>query len=317
VNPPQQFSGLDQVARYTRPLHLAIGMYDGVHLGHQAVIESAIHSARRSGGIAGVLTFWPHPSALFNPEKRSRMIMSPEMKFRVLHRLGVDVVIQQPFTLEFARIEAEEFLPCLKRHLPSLAGIYVGENWRFGAGRRGDVALLLAQAREQQVPVLSASRIQYNGGPISSTRIRECLEAGNVAEANSLLGYSYFAEGEVIPGRRLGRTIGFPTLNLAWQPELQPRHGVYAVRVVNGLAGASLPGVANYGLRPTVGEATTPLLEVHVLGECPFDCGDRISVEWLQFLRPECKFAGLEELRAQIARDVEAARAALADFSLR
>jgi len=193
----------------------------------------------------------------------------------------------------------------------------VGENWRFGAGRRGDVALLLAQAREQQVPVLSASRIQYNGGPISSTRIRECLEAGNVAEANSLLGYSYFAEGEVIPGRRLGRTIGFPTLNLAWQPELQPRYGVYAVRVVNGLTGASLPGVANYGLRPTVAEATIPLLETHVLGECPFDGGDRITVEWLEFLRPESKFAGLDELRAQIARDVAAARVALADFSLR
>jgi riboflavin kinase / FMN adenylyltransferase len=317
VNPPQQFFGLDRVALPARPLHLAIGMYDGVHLGHQAVIESAIHSARRAGGIAGVLTFWPHPSALFNPAKRSRMIMSPEMKFSVLHRLGVDVVIQQPFTLEFAGIEAEAFLPYLKSHLPNLAGIYVGENWRFGAGRRGDVALLLAQAREQQVPVLSASRIQYNGGPISSTRIRECLEAGNVAEANVLLGYSYFAEGEVIAGRRLGRTIGFPTLNLAWQPELQPRYGVYAVRVLNGPAGVPVPGVANYGLRPTVGDATAPLLEVHVLGPCPFDGGDRIVVEWLKFLRPEAKFAGLEELRAQIARDRDAALAALADFSLR
>jgi riboflavin kinase/FMN adenylyltransferase len=292
-------------------------MYDGVHLGHQAVIESAIHSARRSGGIAGVLTFWPHPSALFNPAKRSRMIMSPEMKFSVLHRLGVDVVIQQPFTLEFAHIEAEEFLPYLKRHLPRLAGIYVGENWRFGARRRGDVALLLAQSDQQQVPVLSASRIQYNGGPISSTRIRECLEAGNVAEANILLGYSYFAEGEVIPGRQLGRTIGFPTLNLAWRPELQPRHGVYAVRILNGPAGTPVPGVANYGLRPTVAEATAPLLEVHVLGACPYDGGDRIVVEWLKFLRPESKFAGLEELRAQIGRDCEAALAALADFSLR
>jgi riboflavin kinase/FMN adenylyltransferase len=193
----------------------------------------------------------------------------------------------------------------------------VGENWRFGAKRRGDVALLLAQAREQQVPVLSASRIQYNGGPISSTRIRECLEAGNITEANSLLGYSYFAEGEVIPGRRLGRTIGFPTLNVAWQPELQPRHGVYAVRVSNERTDSPLPGVANYGLRPTVAEATMPLLEAHVLGECPFHEGECISVEWLQFLRPECKFAGLEELRVQIARDVAAARVALADFSLR
>jgi riboflavin kinase / FMN adenylyltransferase len=314
VNPPATFFGLDQVALPARPLHLAIGMYDGVHLGHQAVIESAIHSARRTGGVAGVLTFWPHPSALFNPAKATRMMLSPEMKLRILLRLGVDFVVQQPFTAEFARITAEEFLPYLKGKLPTLAGIYVGENWRFGAGRRGDVPLLLAEARRHQVSVLSAPRIQYDGSPISSTRIRECLEAGEVEEANGMLGYSFFAEGEVIAGRQLGRTLGFPTLNLAWQPELQPRHGVYAVRIAGSATPAPLPGVANFGLRPTVEQTSVPRLEVHVLGECPFDRGDRITVEWLKFLRPEQKFADVAALRAQIARDCEAARA---DFSLR
>jgi riboflavin kinase/FMN adenylyltransferase len=309
VSLPAQFHGLDGVQLPPQPLHLAIGMFDGVHLGHQAVIESAVHSAHRCGGLAGVLTFWPHPSRVFNPAKPVRMIMSPEMKFRVLLRLGVDAVIEQPFTLAFARITAEEFLPHLQQRLPQLAGVYVGENWRFGAGRKGDARLLLAEAGKHQVSVVSVPRIHCNGEPISSTRIRDCLEAGRLEEANLLLGYSYFAEGVVTPGRHLGRTLGFPTLNVPWQPELQPRHGVYAVRITGDPAAEALPGVANYGLRPTVAAAGGPLLEVHVLGPCPFAAGSRVTVEWLKFLRPEQKFDGVEELRAQIARDRETAAA--------
>jgi len=307
VNAPAQFAGLEAVQLPARPLHLAIGMFDGVHLGHQAVIESAVHSARRCGGLAGVLTFWPHPSALFRPAERTRMLMSPEMKARVLGRLGVDVIIAQPFTREFAKITAEDFLPHLRRALPTLAGIYVGENWRFGAGRRGDVRLLTASAAQQRVPVVSVPRIVCNGEPISSTRVRDALAAGEVEAANLFLGYSYFAEGVVTPGRRLGRALGFPTLNVPWQPELEPRHGVYVVRVAGEGSEAARPGVANYGLRPTVDGAGGPLLEAHILGDCPFGAGMRVTVEWLHFLRPEQKFAGREELRAQIARDRAAA----------
>jgi len=303
MNSSAIYDGLERADVPPRPLHLAIGMFDGVHLGHQAVVESAVHSAHRNGGLAGVLTFWPHPSALFNPQHRTRMLMSPEMKARVLRRLGVDAIIQQAFSLEFARIAAEDFLPHLRRRLPCLAGIYVGENWRFGAGRRGDVSLLLAEAAQHGVPVLSVPRIHWNGEPISSTRIRDSLEAGRLEEANMLLGYSYFAEGVVVNGRRLGRTIGFPTLNLPWQPELQPRYGVYAVRVAGDPGTAPLAAVANYGLRPTVGLAGEPLLEAHVLGPCPWTAGSSVTVEWMKFLRPEVKFGSVEELRAQIARD--------------
>jgi riboflavin kinase/FMN adenylyltransferase len=308
MNLPAQFAGLENMTLPSRPLHLAIGMFDGVHLGHQAVIEAAVHSARRGGGLAGVLTFWPHPSAVFNPAGRTRMLMSPEMKFRVLLRLGVDAVISQPFSLEFARITAEEFLPHLQRWLPHLAGIYVGENWRFGAGRRGDVQLLLAEAARHGLPMLSVQRVHRSGAPISSTRIRDDLEAGRLEEANLLLGYAYFAEGVVVPGRRLGRTLGFPTLNIPWQPELQPRYGVYAVQV-GGDQTTRMPGVANYGIRPTVAAAGEPLLEVHVLGPCPFTTGGRLTVEWLKFLRPEQKFGNIDELRAQIANDRGAAEA--------
>src|SRR5690606_24248481 len=149
-----------------RPLHLAIGMFDGVHLGHHAVIEAAVHSARRSGGVAGVLTFWPHPSRLFRPEAPVRLILTPALKNRQLARLGVDAVITQPFDKDYAGIEAEEFLPRLKATLPALSTIYVGENWRFGHGRRGDIGMLVAEGKRHGIASVSAPRINQNGEPI-------------------------------------------------------------------------------------------------------------------------------------------------------
>jgi riboflavin kinase/FMN adenylyltransferase len=304
------FSSLEQaVALPPWPLHLAIGMFDGVHLGHRAVIEAAVQSARRSGGLAAVLTFFPHPSALFHPENPTRLIMPPAAKARVLFEFGVDAVIEQPFTLEFARITAEEFLPHLRAALPRLSGIYVGENWHFGRARRGDVPFLVAEGRRLGMAVFSAPRVNFDGEPISSTRLRVMLEAGEIAAANTLFGYSYFSEGMVKHGARRGREFGFPTLNLDWEPELVPRFGVYKVRVFGAKSSGALPGVANYGLRPTVDSDAHPRLEAHVLGPCPFGEGDAITVEWLDFLRPEKKFADVAELRAQIARDVAAVRA--------
>ncbi|HNC24485.1 MAG TPA: riboflavin biosynthesis protein RibF [Opitutaceae bacterium] len=314
MNPIQQFAGLEQAVLPPGPLHLAIGMFDGVHLGHRAVIEAAVQSARRSGGTAAVLTFHPHPSVLFRPAQPTRMIMDLANKARVLHRLGVEVMITQPFTPEFARVAALDFLPWLRQRAPRLAAVYVGENFRFGQGRVGDISLLVAEGRKQGLTIFSAPRVNFDGEPISSTRIRALLEAGEVAAANALLGYSYFAEGPVVAGKRMGRTIGFPTLNVAWAPDLRPRFGVYVVRVAGAKAVTPLPGVANYGLRPTLEQAVQPLLEAHLLGECPFETGDAVTVKWLRFLRPERKFGGVDELRAQIARDrAEAA----ADFSLR
>jgi riboflavin kinase/FMN adenylyltransferase len=309
MNSERHFHGLDRIVLPARPVHLAIGMFDGVHLGHRAVIEAAVQSARRSGGLAAVLTFWPHPSALFQPDRPRLLIMDTAVKTRLLLSLGADAVITQPFTPEYARIEAEDFLPHLKKHLPQLAAVYVGENWRFGRGRRGDIALLVAEAKKHGLTVFSAPRVSLDGEPISSTRIRGLLESGEIVAANAALGFSYFAEGLVIPGKRLGRTIEFPTLNLAWNPQLRPRFGVYAVTISGTKSAAPLPGVANYGLRPTVERSSEPRLEVHVLGACPFGEGDPVKVEWLKFLRPEAKFAGVEELRAQIGRDREAAAA--------
>ena len=304
MNGPLQFDSLEGAKLPAKPLHLAIGMFDGVHLGHQSVIASALHSAKRSGGLAGVLTFWPHPSALFQPENPTRLIMPVEMKRAVLAKSGIDCIIEQNFSPEFAHIEAKEFLAHLKRHLPHLAAVYVGEDWRFGRGRSGDVALLVAEAQAAGIEVFSAPRLNHNGGAISSSRIRELLAAGAMAEANALLGYSYFTTGTVQPGRRLGRTIGFPTLNLAWEPELKPAYGVYAVEVSTEQR-RPLRGVANYGLRPTVEQTNRPLLEVHLLDTSSLTYGDKLTVNWLQFLRPEAKFGGMEEMRLQIVQDRE------------
>ena len=301
-----QCEGLEAARLPARPLHLAIGMFDGVHLGHQSVIEAAIHSARRCGGLAGVLTFAPHPSVLLRPENPTRLLMPPAMKRTVLARLGVDVLIEQNFSREYADLAAADFVPHLRRHLPHLAAVYVGENWRFGRDRAGDVALLIAEAKKAGLSVYSAPRLNHNGAPISSSRIRELLAAGDMAGVNAMLGYTYFAAGVVEHGRELGRTLGFPTLNLAWAPELKPRHGVYAVEVAAG-QNPVCRGVANYGLRPTVTQATQPLLEVHLLEPSALTYGDEISVSWLHFLRPESKFSSIDALRVQIGKDRQAA----------
>jgi riboflavin kinase/FMN adenylyltransferase len=305
--------GVDRVALPARPVHLAIGIFDGVHLGHRAVIEGAVQSARLSGGVSAVLTFHPHPSVLFRPESPTRMILDLPSKVARLGALGVEAVIVQPFTKEFAAIEARDFLPYLRRHIPRLAGIYVGENYRFGRGRGGDVPLLVEEGRGQGLSVFSAPRVSLNGDPISSTRIRERIQEGDMGGAAALMGGAYTAEGVVVHGKHLGRTLGFPTLNLGWAPDLRPRFGVYAVRVSGAKSYGWLPAVANYGLRPTVEDTVEPRLEIHMLVPCPYGAGDPVAVEWIRFLRPERKFGGLEELTAQISRDVALARA---EFSL-
>ncbi len=311
---PAQFQGLERVALPPKPTHVAIGIFDGVHLGHRAVIEGAVQSARHGGGVSAVLTFHPHPSVLIRPADPTRMILDLPLKISKLGMLGIEAVIVQAFTPEFAALEAESFIPYLKRHLPNLAGIYVGENFRFGRGRRGDVAMLVAEGRTQGIRVFSAPRVNLDGEPISSTRIRERIAQGDVKGAAALMGEAYSAEGVVVHGKHLGRTIGFPTLNLGWAPDLRPRYGVYAVRVSGSKSYGWLPAVANYGLRPTVEQSTEPRLEIHVLAPCPYGAGDPVRVEWVRFLRAERKFANLEELKAQISRDVSEA---LTEFSLR
>jgi riboflavin kinase/FMN adenylyltransferase len=308
--PPEALAHLAAVPPYASPLHLAVGMFDGVHRGHQAVISRAVEAARASGGTAGVLTFWPHPSVVLRPASPTRVMQDPAAKAEVLRQLGVNLILSEPFSAGIADVEAGDFVAWLRARLPGLAGLYVGENFRFGRGRRGEVALLAQTGRAAGITVVVAPPVLWDGAPVSSTRIRALLAAGEMAAVASLLGRPYAARGPVVPGKRLGRTLGFPTLNLIWSPPAGPRFGVYAVRV-RGASGPAQPAVANYGLRPTVEQTTEPRLEVHVFGDCPWTEGEVLSVEWEQFLRPEQAFPDVAALRRQILQDCAAARAAL------
>ena len=301
---PAHFKSLEAARIPRGPVHLAIGMFDGVHLGHQAVIGAALGSARCDGGRAGVLTFHPHPSRLFAPDRATELILLPEVKrWLLIERLGVDFEIEEPFTPEFAAIPPEDFVKHVKTRLPGLAGIYVGENWRFGRGRAGDVAVLRSLCEEAGVRLFTAPRVSLEGEVISSTRIRTLIATGGIESANTLLGYNYTAIGAVVAGRRLGRTIGFPTLNIPWEPECRPALGVYDVRVSFVSGEERIPAVANFGLRPTVEKREAPLLEVHLLEDCPFETGDSLRVEWCRFERPEAKFESVDALRTQIGID--------------
>ena len=308
--PPEALAPLAAVPPYAAPLHLAVGMFDGVHRGHQAVIGRAVQAARASGGTAGVLTFWPHPSVVLRPAAPTRVMQDPAAKAEVLRQMGVTLVLTEPFSAGIAEVEAGDFVAWLRARLPGLAGLYVGENFRFGRGRRGEVGLLAQTGREAGITVVVAPPVLWDGAPVSSTRIRALLASGEMAAVASLLGRPYAARGPVVPGKRLGRTLGFPTLNLIWSPPAGPRLGVYAVRVRGG-SGPAHPAVANYGLRPTVEQTTEPRLEVHVFGDCPWTEGDVLSVDWERFLRPEQAFPDLAALRRQILQDCAAARAAL------
>ena len=306
---PLHVERFEELAGLTSELHLAIGMFDGVHRGHQSVIESAVFSAQRSKGISGVLTFDPHPSRLFRPENATCLIMPIDSKLKILNSLGVNIVICKQFDRAFASISAEDFLPYLKEVLPTLKSVYVGENFQFGKMRAGSVTTLIESGNQLGISVFCAERIQHDGEPISSTRIRKELEAGRINMANDLLGYSYRSDGRVVSGKKLGREIGFPTLNIPWSPECRPKYGVYHVCFSPSKQESWEFGVANYGIRPTVElEGQIPLLEVHALSKTNMGLGDAIKVEWLHFIRSEQKFESIELLKEQITKDCEFAR---------
>ena len=309
MNFPASIDDFPAPSELQDPLHLAIGIFDGVHLGHKAVIKPSVINARNCNGVSGVLTFDPHPSHLFRPKDPTALIMPIDVKTEILHEIGVNCVIRKCFDKTFASITAERFLMTLKKSLPTLISIYVGKNFRFGLNREGDIATLTKSGQDLGIGVFSAERIKYEGEPISSTRIRRKLKAGEIDKANDLLGYNYKVRAQIVDGAKLGREIGFPTLNLPWLPECKPRYGVYFVRFGKAGSADRHAAIANYGVRPTVTDLSrTPILEIHALDGTKLTSGDIIDVEWLHFIRPEQKFDGIEDLKAQIAKDCAEAR---------
>nr|WP_275106697.1 riboflavin biosynthesis protein RibF [Oceanipulchritudo coccoides] len=298
-----------------QPVHLAIGMFDGVHVGHQAVIHEAIKASQaQPGSLSGVLTFDPHPSQVLRPDQATALLMPLEQRVERMLEVGIDKVFVFPFTREFAAGEASEFVPTLRSWFPMLKSLYVGENFRFGAMRSGNVDTLTETAGPLDIRVGVLRRKSYQGEPISSSAIRASLAQGEMSAVNSMLGSPYRISGTIIAGKKVGRGLGFPTVNISWNPEALPRLGVYRVEASDMASGDKFCGIANYGLHPTVSEAASPLLEVHFLDGSEFPTtGDKLEVSLLEFIRPEMKFSSMEALQEQIRRDVEAVKAKDAD----
>jgi riboflavin kinase/FMN adenylyltransferase len=287
------------------PLHLALGVFDGVHVGHQAVIARAVEAAAREGGMAGLLTFDPHPIRVIAPNKApSALLETLGHKARVVAELGVQLFIPLHFDLEFAKMEASEFLGNLMA--APVRTIAVGEDWRFGHNRSGDVPFLEKEAALRGFKLEAVPPVMHDGDRISSTRIRQAIRDGNLEDAKQMLGRPYSVIGTVVEGRKLGRTIGFPTANLATGEAQLPPDGVWAVHALFP-DGRKLRGVANLGMRPTVG-GTTRSLEVHLFDFSGDLYDQELEIRFENHLRGEIKFPSLDALRTQIQRDVDAAR---------
>ena len=312
MNLPIQINSFYKLNKIDKPIYLAIGVFDGLHLGHMAVISSVVFLAKSNQGISAVLTFQEHPSKLFQGESSTKLIMDSKSKVDKFFDNGIDIVITKKFDRKFSSIKAENFLHYLVEKIPTLRVIYVGKNFRFGRGRLGDVKLLEMKAKELGIRVISKNRIKKNGIIISSTKIRELLRLGEIKKVNSMLGYFYKSYGVVVKGKKLGRRIGFPTLNLLWNPECKPCFGVYLVRLILKNKIILINGIANYGLRPTFHTLNTsnPILEIHLLinNECFLKEGDYIEIEWIHFIRKEKKFRNIDYLKRQIKKDVKFAR---------
>ena len=303
------FTSIEDLGRSTdQPVYLALGMFDGVHRGHEAVLHQAQKSARENGGIAVAFTFPEHPASYLRPEEKPSLLMNKDEKAKRLLEIGMEGVVLRTFDREFADVQARHFASFLIARVPSLTGLCVGQNFRFGKGRTGNDTALKEYGEEVGLSVDVIKSELFSSLPVSSSRIREALMAGKVSDVNDMLGWKYTISGEVLKGKGMGKEFGFPTINIPWCPEARPAYGVYLGRVKNGSSEETKYAVANYGLRPTVEEgATQPLLEVHVLD--PIDeefgsAGQQLSMTLEAFLRPEQKFDSVDKLKSQIEYDL-------------
>ncbi len=299
------FKSLKDIPADARPLHLALGVFDGVHIGHQEVIQAAVSAAKSDGGVAGVLTFDPHPIQILAPEVApKRILASLDHKKELLADLGVEMMIVISFTEAFAAQEADQFLNELHRCLPQLKSLSIGRDWKFGKKRKGDLAMLEVFGAEHGIQISAIPAVMIDGERVSSTRIRQAIRDGDMKSAASMLGRDYTVLGTVIQGRQLGRTLGFPTANLRAHNEQLPCDGVWAVEV-SLENGALYRGVGNLGLRPTLEEdAPKRMLEIYLIGFDGDLYGEDVEVRFLKHLRGERKFASLDALKDQIEKDV-------------
>jgi riboflavin kinase/FMN adenylyltransferase len=298
---------ISELSSLPGPLFLAIGVFDGVHLGHQAVISTSAQHAKENSGTAVVVTFDPHPVKVLRPDSAPHLITATQHKIALIRDLGVGYLLVLHFDQAFAATSPEDFVRQLVESANPLREICVGHEWAFGKGRSGNLALLKKLGVAQDFNVIGVEAVKVNGEVVSSTAIRRAIEEGNLVKATQMLGREYTILGTVVRGEQLGRKLGFPTANLSAHSEQFPPNGVY---VTEARLGETLyRGVANLGFRPTVASGKPErLLELHLFDLDREIYGEEMEVRFLRYLRREQKFANVEELRAQIAADVEQAR---------
>jgi riboflavin kinase/FMN adenylyltransferase len=290
---------------------VTIGSFDGVHRGHQAIIESMVKSAHASGGLAAVITFHPHPSVVLSKNPYPFYLTSPQERAFIFDNLGVDVTVTLTFTRLLAEISAREFLQLLAARL-GLAHLWVGEDFALGRNREGTVPVLRKIGETLGFSVDVFPPVLQKSGKISSSQVRTLLSQGAVDQAALLLGRWYDIKGKVVEGEQRGQTLGFPTANLEiWQERLTPRNGVYATWAY--FSGQRLPSVTNIGTRPTFQDP--PLVsrvETHILDYTGDLYGAEICLDFIQPIRQEIKFPSPDALVEQINKDILTAREVLA-----
>jgi len=288
---------------------VTVGNFDGVHRGHQSLVAEAVAEAAAGGGTAVALTFDPHPSRVLSPDRAPSSLMTLDQKAEALARLGIDRLAVLPFTFELSRETAADFARIVLRDALGAAVVVVGEGFRFGRGREGDLALLSVLGRSLGFAVRGTRPVLHEGAPISSTRIREALARGAVAGAREMLGRPFFVDGPVVRGEGRGRTLGLPTANVAVVNETLPARGVYACwcRVRGAGEDAAHAAVLNIGHRPTFGGGGLSV-EAHLLDFEADLYGRTLRVEFAERLREERPFAGAEALVRQVKEDVARAR---------
>lgn len=295
-----------ELARLQGPLFLAIGVFDGVHRGHQAVISTSADHAQAANGTPVVLTFDPHPEKVLRPESAPHLLSATQHKIALIRALGVRHLLIINFDKQFAATEPEDFVEQLVAHSKPLREICVGHEWSFGKNRRGNLELLKKLGSKFNFGVVGVPPIKANDEVVSSTAIRQAIERGDFARAAAMLGREYTILGTVTHGDNLGKKIGFPTANLSAHSEQFPPNGVYAAQAV--IQGELRLGVLNLGVRPTVaGGKSERVLEIHLFDFNRDIYGKDVEVRFVKFLRPEQKFESVDALVAQIRRDVDQA----------
>ena len=289
------------------PVFLAIGVFDGVHRGHQAVISTSADHARAANGTPVVVTFDPHPEKVLRPQAAPHLLSATQHKIALIRALGVEHLLIISFDKQFAATEPEDFVQKLTAYSKPLREICVGHEWSFGKNRRGNLDLLKKLGANFAFDVVGIPPVAINGAVVSSTAIREAIEKGDFAKAAEMLGREYTILGTVTRGDNLGKKIGFPTANLSAHSEQFPPNGVYAAEA--RIDGELHRGVINLGVRPTVsGGRSERVLEIHLFDFNHDIYGRDVEVRFLRFLRPEKKFENLDALVQQIRQDAEQAR---------